>query len=132
MNVVDDLETVLDIATEFPAFTVQKEFFRDTPVGNEPIFLIRSEGGAVSNTLEAQPVSIMLVQQSNEDINVKDIRTLMEQIKVTIMQYDYRGGPSGLYNIDIVGGILPVQMKDGRKGYTMNLIARYGRTEAIL
>lgn len=132
MNVVDDLETVLDIATEFPAFTVQKEFFRDTPVGNEPIFLIRSEGGAVSNTLEAQPVSIMLVQSTIGAPDVISMRSSMEDIKIAIMQYDYRGGPSGLYNIDIVGGILPVQMKDGRKGYTMNLIARYGRTEAIL
>tara|TARA_Y100000310_G_C20332105_1_gene645779 strand:- start:213 stop:605 length:393 start_codon:yes stop_codon:yes gene_type:complete len=128
MSAVDDLVTLFPPAG---SLEVQKEFWRDTERSDQPIILFRSEGGSVANTLEDQPVMVMVVQDRDETLVVSSARNALESLKVDIMEYDFSGAPNGLYNVDIVGGILPVQMKDGRKGFSMNLIARYGRTEAI-
>lgn len=128
MSAVDDIVTLFPPAA---TLEVQKEFWRDTEESGQPIILFRSEGGSVANTLEDQPVMVMVVQDREESFGVQAARGVLESLKIDIMEYDFSAAPNGLYNVDIVGGILPLQMKDGRKGFSMNLIARYGRTEAI-
>lgn len=131
MSAASDIKDMFITAGMASAYDVQIDFFRDSH-NDRPVILLRSDGGAVANTLESQPVFIMALSTISGSINTKDARAVLESIKSAMMSYDYTTATSGIYNIDIVGGILPLQMSDGRTGYSMNVIARYGRTEAIL
>lgn len=125
MNAVDDIATVISDLTG--SFTVQKDFFQDDDVAKSYI-VIRAAGGSYASLIEGQAVEIMVINEAG--VTVVGL-TAIESIKTRLIGNDWVAATVGIYQCDIVGGIMPVMMRDGRTGYTLNVIARYTRDEAI-
>ena len=124
MNAVDDIATVINDLTT--GYVVQKDFFNDKD-GFEEFIIIRSSGGSYASLLEGQAIEIAVIGSVASGRRPRD---KIELIKTRLIGYNWLTLGTGIYQCDIVGGIMPFMMSDGRTGYTLNVIARYSRDEA--
>lgn len=126
MNAVDDIATVISDLTA--GYTVQKDFFNDED-GDERFVVISSTGGSYASLLEGQAVEIAI---KNPVAVTKAGRIKLEEIKSRLIGHDWINDNSvDAYHCDVVGGIIPRMMGDGRTGYSIDVIVRYTRDEAI-
>lgn len=126
MNAVDDIATVIsDIDT---GYEVQKDFFNDKD-GFEEFIVIRSAGGSYASLMEGQAVEITVV---GAPLTGRVPRDKIEQIKSRLIGHDWINDNSvDAYHCDVVGGIIPRMISDDRPAYSIDVIVRYTRDEAI-
>ena len=97
--------------------------------GSSRVLFIRGTGGG-SNSIyvEGQPVEIMAIGNSTD--NVAKPMALIQELKSLLIAYPKNTAISvPIYHFDLMGGIMTTQTKDGRPMCILNAIAETDRNE---
>ena len=97
--------------------------------GSSRVLFIRGTGGGSNSIyIEGQPVEIMAIGNSAD--NVAKPMGLIQELKSLLISYPKNTAINvPIYHFDLMGGIMTTQTKDGRPMCILNAIAETDRNE---